>query len=210
MSAHEHEHDHDHDHADDGPSSTAALVEPEPTEEEAREAAEHEARRRIAVAQVRQYGDPVLRMRAHELTEVDDEVRSLADRMLALMHDADGIGLAATQVGILRRFFVCSLDGEDVVVVNPVIAKAGRQTETDEEGCLSLGPVRVPVERPVEVTLEGLDRDGAPLRLELDGLQARVVQHELDHLDGTLIVDRTDGESRREAMRRLRPRLALR
>jgi peptide deformylase len=205
----QHEHPHDHEEHGHG-ASGAALAEPEIAEAEAREEAERAARRQIALAQIRQYGDPALRMRAHEVTEVDDELRSIADRMIALMHDAEGIGLAATQVGILRRFFVCTLDGEDVVVVNPVIAEAGRETETDEEGCLSLGSVRVPVERPVEIALEGLDRDGAALRLELEGLEARIVQHELDHLDGTLIVDRTDTESRREALRRLRPRLALR
>ncbi|MGL6280389.1 MAG: peptide deformylase [Gaiella sp.] len=199
----EHDHDHEHDEEHDLPEEALS-----PEEEAA--ALEHEARRRVALAQVRQYGDPVLRMRAGEVTEVDDEVRSVAERMLAIMHDADGIGLAATQVGILRRMFVCMLDDEDVVVVNPVLVAAGAETETGEEGCLSLGSVRVPVERPLQVTLEGLDREGAALRLELNGLQARVVQHELDHLDGTLIVDRTDSDSRREALRKLRPRLALR
>lgn len=200
----------EHDEQSGSAVADAAVADREITEAEAREEAERAARRQIALAQIRQYGDPALRMRAHELAAVDDELRSIADRMIALMHDAEGIGLAATQVGILRRFFVCSLDGEDVVVVNPAIAGAGRETETEEEGCLSLGSVRVPVERPVEIVLEGLDRDGAPLRLELEGLEARVVQHELDHLDGTLIVDRTDAESRREALRRLRPRLTLR
>jgi len=201
------EHAHDPDDRDD-PEHEDELE--EPTREELEAAAERSARKQIALAQIRQYGDPVLRMRAAEITAVDDEVRELADRMLQVMHDADGIGLAATQVGILRRFFVCTVAGEDRVVVNPVIAKAAKKVETDEEGCLSLGSVRMPVERPVEVTLEGLDRDGNPLSLELEGLDARVVQHELDHLDGMLIVDRTDPESRREALRRLRPRLALR
>jgi peptide deformylase len=189
--------DHDHEHD-------------ELTDEERDAAIERAARKQLARAQVRQYGDPVLRMRAAEVEAVDEEIRELTDRMLELMHDADGIGLAATQVGILRRFFVCSLDGVDTVIVNPVIAKAGKATETDEEGCLSLGEVRVPVERPTEITIEGLDREGQALSLELEGLAARVVQHELDHLDGTLIVDRTDAASRREALGRLRPRLALR
>jgi peptide deformylase len=129
--------------------------------------------------------------------------------MIAIMHDADGIGLAATQVGILRRLFVFHDGDEDRAVVNPVLAGSSREVETDEEGCLSLGPVRVPVERSVEVTVEGRDTSGAPLRLELEGLCARVAQHELDHLDGRLIVDRTDAESRREALARLRPRLVL-
>jgi peptide deformylase len=177
---------------------------------DAEEAAELQARRRLALAQVRQYGDPVLRMRAAEVAEVDGELRELGERMLGVMHDAPGVGLAATQVGILRRFFVCTLGDKDLLVVNPVIAKASRDTETDEEGCLSLGSVRVPVERPVGVTLEFLDAEGTAQSRELEGLDARVVQHELDHLDGTLIIDRTDPESRREALRRLRPRLALR
>ncbi len=188
------EHDVDHDH--DGYEPDAAEV-------------EREVRRRHALAQIRQYGDPALRMRAQEVGEVDDELRRLAARMTELMHDAQGIGLAANQVGIVRRFFVCTLDGEDLTVVNPVISNSGRATEVDDEGCLSLGPVRVPVERSTEVTLEGTSLDGELLRFELEGMDARVVQHELDHLDGTLIVDRTDGESRRDALRTLRPRLVL-
>jgi peptide deformylase len=197
MAEHTHEHDDEHvsgqvvEHDDDAPD------------------AEREARRIVALAQIRQYGDPVLRMRAEPVEQVDDELRRMGERMASLMHDADGIGLAATQVGILRRFFVFRTEEDDVLVVNPTITSSSDETEVDEEGCLSLGPVRVPVERSVAVTLEGLDRDGAPLRLELEGTAARVAQHELDHLDGTLIVQRTDPESRREALKLLRPRLAL-
>jgi peptide deformylase len=190
---HEHEHEHELDHDDD----------------ERQEEAEHRARRQVALAQVRQYGDPVLRMRAHEVEAFDEELRRLSERMIALMHDADGVGLAATQVGILRRLFVFHDDGTDRVVVNPVLTATAGEPEVDEEGCLSLGPVRMPVARPLEITLEGVDADGAPFRLELEGLPARVAQHELDHLDGTLIIDRTDPESRREAMALLRPRLVL-
>jgi peptide deformylase len=208
MSDHEHEHDHDdvhdevhddhdhdeHDHDDDGPSA---------------ERAERLARRQLALSQVRQYGDPVLRMCANEVEAFDEELAQLSERMIAVMHDADGVGLAATQVGILRRLFVFSAEGEDRVVVNPVLTVTGRETEVDEEGCLSLGPVRMPVERALEVTLDGFDLQGGVLHLELEGLPARVVQHELDHLDGKLIIDRTDPESRREAMAQLRPRLVL-
>ena len=158
---------------------------------------------------MRQYGDAVLRMRANEVDAFDEELTRLGERMLGLMHDADGIGLAATQVGILRRIFVFTDEGEDRVIVNPSITRSGGELETSEEGCLSLGPVRVPVERPLEVTLEGKDAAGEPVKLELEGLAARVAQHELDHLDGTLIIDRTDAESRREALARLRPRLVL-
>jgi peptide deformylase len=199
MSEHTHEHEHENEHV------SGQVVEHDVDERDA----EHEARRLVALAQIRQYGDPVLRMRAEPLEEVDEEVRQTGERMLALMRDADGIGLAATQVGILRRFFVFRDDEEERLVVNPEITASSDETEIDEEGCLSLGPVRVPVERSLSVTLEGVDADGAPLRLELEGTSARVAQHELDHLDGTLILQRTDPESRREALKILRPRLAL-
>ena len=188
---HDHEHDDPHDHAHD------------------EQQAERRARRRAALAQVRQYGDPVLRMRAGEVDEFDEELARLAERMIGLMHDADGVGLAATQVGVLRRLFVFNDEGDDRVLVNPVLTKVSNRTEVDDEGCLSLGPVRMPVERPAEVTLDGVDQYGEAVHLELDDLSARVVQHELDHLDGRLIIDRTDPESRREAMAQLRPRLIL-
>jgi peptide deformylase len=195
----EHTHEHENEHV------AGQVVDHEDGERDA----EHEARRLVALAQIRQYGDPVLRMRAEPVERVDDELRRTRDRMFALMHDADGIGLAATQVGILRRFFVFRDEEDDVLVVNPTITSSSDETEIDDEGCLSLGPVRVPVERALAVTLEGLDGDGAPLKLELEGMSARVAQHELDHLDGTLILQRTDLESRREALKLLRPRLAL-
>ena len=111
------------------------------------------------------------------------------------MHDAEGVGLAATQVGILRRFFVCSLEGEDRVLVNPSSRRSAPRPRSDHEGCLSLGPVRVPVERPTKVRVEATDVKGEPVTLELEGCRRRVVQHELDHLDGTLIIERTDAES---------------
>jgi len=208
VSDHQDDHDeHDHDgHEHDGHDHEGH----EHDDELDRENAEKLLRRQIALSQVRQYGDPALRMRAQEVERYDDELKALAERMLALMHEAEGIGLAATQVGIVRRFFVCTLEGEDRAIANPRIAKAGAKTETDDEGCLSLGDVRVPVDRPTEVTLEGFDLDGNPIRFDLEGIQARVVQHELDHLDGTLTIDRTDPESRRDALRRLRPKLALR
>ncbi len=197
MSDHDHhDHDgHDHDHEDDVESG---------------EDRERVIRRQLALAQIRQYGDPALRMRANDVTTFNDELRELAERMTDLMHEADGIGLAANQVGIVRRLFVCTIEGEDRAIANPRIAKASAETDTDDEGCLSLADVRVPVERPVTVTLEGFDVEGKPLQFELEGMPARVVQHELDHLDGTLMVDRTDPDSRRDALRRLRPKLALR
>jgi peptide deformylase len=191
-----HDPDHDHDELDE--SEVLADAELERT-----------VRKRIALTHIRQYGDLVLRMRANEVESFDEELLRVSEQMIALMHDADGIGLAATQVGILRRVFVFAHDGEDRVLVNPIITKAGRVKETDEEGCLSLGPVRVPVERPVEVTIEGMNVDGEPVVYELEGLHARCVQHEVDHLDGKLIIDRTDDASRRDALRQLRPKLVL-
>ena len=197
-----HDHDHDHEHHDE-------EHEHELTEAEARAEAERLVRKDVALAQIRQYGDPVLRMRAAEVESFDDELARVTERMKALMHDADGVGLAATQVGILRRFFVATLDGEDRVLVNPVVTPVGDDTDLDQEGCLSLGPLRLPVERSARVKLEARDEKGEPVSIELEGTDARVVQHELDHLDGTLIIDRTDPDARREALGQLRPRLVL-
>jgi peptide deformylase len=198
---HDHDHNHDHDHDHDELSEEHAA-------EHEREL-ELEARRMLALARIRQYGDAVLRMKAREVETVDDDVRRLAERMTALMHEAQGVGLAATQVGVLRRIFVFSDEGEDRVIVNPVITKRSDATEVEDEGCLSLREVLVPVERSAEVTIEGLDESGEPVKLELTLPSARVVQHELDHLDGVLIVDRTDAESRRAALAKLRPQPVL-
>jgi peptide deformylase len=168
--------------------------------------AQAHARRRVALAQIRQYPDAVLRMRAREVERFDEDLARLAEKMGQLMHDARGVGLAATQVGVLQRLFVCQLADEEelTTVVNPEIVKRSRSTETADEGCLSLQGVLVPVERALEVTLEALDVAGKPLRLELDDLDARVVQHELDHLDGVLMLERTDDESRKVALATLR------
>jgi len=200
--AHDHDHDHDHEHHEHDDLE-------ELTDEEAQAEAERLVRKEIALSQIRQYGDPVLRMRADEVEEFDDELHKVSERMIALMHDAEGVGLAATQVGILRRFFVCTLDGEDRLLVNPVVTPLGDDTESEAEGCLSLGTVRVPVERSAKVKLVAQDADGSPVALELEGHPARVVQHEVDHLDGKLMLDRTDPDARREALGKLRPRLVL-
>jgi peptide deformylase len=131
--------------------------------------------------------------------------------MIALMHDAQGVGLAATQVGVLRRLFVFEPDDEGPrAIVNPVVVDRADETAVDDEGCLSLQGVRVPVERSARVTLEGKDPNGEDVRYELDEYGSRVVQHELDHLDGVLIIDRTDDEHRKEALAALRPRAVLR
>jgi peptide deformylase len=168
--------------------------------------AEREARRRVALAQIRQYPDPVLRMRAHEVDEFDDDLAKLAERMTGLMGEAAGVGLAANQVGVLKRLFVFQPAGEEEAraVVNPEIVERGDETAPEDEGCLSMQGVLVPVERNLRVTLQASDLAGGNVRLELEGMAARVVQHELDHLDGVLIIDRTTPEGRREALGVLR------
>ncbi len=168
--------------------------------------AQAQARRRVALAQIRQYPDAVLRMRAREIEHFDDDLLRLADRMAHLMHDARGVGLAATQVGVLQRLFVFHAAGDDGVtaIVNPEITARTEEIEVADEGCLSLQGVLVPVERAIRVTIEGQDLRGEPLRLELEEMDARVVQHELDHLNGVLMLERTDDESRREALATLR------
>ena len=171
--------------------------------------AQERARRRVALAQIRQYPDAVLRMRANEVEQFDDDLARLADKMAHLMRDAHGVGLAATQVGVLQRLFVFQArDEEDVTaIVNPEITKRSDGVAVADEGCLSLQGVLVPVERALDVTVEGQDLAGAPLRLELDEMDARVVQHEIDHLDGVLMLERTTDEARREALATLRKTL---
>jgi len=168
--------------------------------------AQAEAKRRLALAQIRQYPDPVLRLEAQEVQEFDDDLMQLVERMKRLMQDARGVGLAANQVGVLRRVFVIqeSEDAEPQALVNPVIADRSDETEPDDEGCLSMQGVVVGVERPVRVRIEARTEGGEPLELEFEGLPARVAQHELDHLDGVLILDRTTDEDRREALAVLR------
>ena len=172
--------------------------------------AETQARRQLALTQIRQYGDPVLRMRARDVSSFDEDLQRLVTRMRQLMHDARGVGLAATQTGILQRVFVFQKAEDDIVgVVNPVLAELSKDTETDDEGCLSLQGVTVPVERHLRVTLQGQDPDGNEVRYELEGHAARVAQHELDHLDGVLILDRTTDEARKAALAILRPQPIL-
>ena len=203
MADHEHDHSHDHadhDHGDDEHDHDHPVDEQE---------LEREARRLLALSRIRQYGDTALRMKAREVEVFDEDLERLVERMTALMHEASGVGLAATQVGVLRRLFVFVDDGEDRVLVNPTITRSSKETEIDDEGCLSLRDVLVPVERSKTVTIEGVDVHGEPVKLELETPSSRVVQHELDHLDGVLIIDRTDDESRRAALARLRPQPVL-
>jgi peptide deformylase len=171
---------------------------------------EREARRRLALAQIRQYPDAALKMKARPVDEFDDELRSLVERMKLLMVDANGIGLAATQVGVLRRLFVFQPDEDEVLaVVNPEIVEASEETEVADEGCLSIQGITVPVERSLSVTVVGKDENGSDVRYELEGYAARCAQHETDHLDGVLMIDRTTPDARREALGVLRPRIVL-
>lgn len=168
------------------------------------------ARRREALRRVRKWGDPVLKTRALEVTRFDDALRTQTATMGALMDDALGVGLAATQVGLLQRLFVYRVvQGAPLnVLINPVIEWASKDEEILEEGCLSLPAVHVDVERPVHIRASAQDEWGETITIEASGLEARVIQHELDHLDGVLILDRTARGQRKEAMRALREALA--
>ena len=167
---------------------------------------EERARRSAALSQVLTFGDPVLRSRASDVTEFGPELAAEAERMVAIMRDAMGVGLAATQLGALRRLLVfqAGADARPTAVANPVIEWLSKDLETAEEGCLSLPGIGVDVERSLYARVSGVDVDGKPLLLEASGLEARVLQHEIDHLDGVLILDRTIREQRKGAMRALR------
>jgi peptide deformylase len=183
--------------------------EPEPQNDEDEEPEldpEVVARRAAALAHVRKFGDPVLRTRARPVEHFDDALRAEVERMGELMNDAIGVGLAATQLGVLHRLLVYRVQQESPVnaLVNPEIEWRGDEEEIAEEGCLSLPAVLVDVERPIHVRVRGFDEYGEPVLVEASGLEARVIQHELDHLDGVLILDRTTRDQRREAMRALR------
>jgi peptide deformylase len=164
------------------------------------------ARRSAALAHVRKFGDPVLRTRARPVEQIDDALRSEIARMGELMNDALGVGLAATQVGVLHRLLVYRVlpDAPLAALINPEIEWQGSEKEVGEEGCLSLPSVLVDVERPVHVRVRAVNEHGDPMTIEASGLEARVIQHEIDHLDGVLILDRTTRDQRKEAMRALR------
>jgi peptide deformylase len=163
-------------------------------------------RRRLALGEVRQFGDPVLKSRASEVTDFGPDLEREAERMIGLMQGALGIGLAATQLGTMRRLLVFQAgpDAEPQAIVNPEVEWTSQDLVTAEEGCLSLANVLVDVERPLHARVGAVDLGGSPILLEASGLEARVLQHEIDHLDGILILDRTERKQRRAALRALR------
>jgi peptide deformylase len=171
---------------------------------------EARARREAALRHVRVYGDPVLKTRARPVEVFDETLVDEVQRMGRLMDDAIGIGLAATQLGVMHRVLVYRVEPDAPlgVLVNPEIEWKGDELEVMEEGCLSLPGVGVEVERPVHVRVRASDERGAPLTIEASGLEARVIQHEIDHLDGVLILDRTSRDQRKHAMRAMREAMA--
>ena len=166
------------------------------------------ARREAALARVRKFGDPVLRERARPVDAVDAVIRDQIAEMRRLVEDAGEAGLAATQLGVLNRVVVFRSEPEGPVraLVNPVVEWASEETEVAEEGCLSIPGVWIEVERPARVRMRGLGEDGEPVLIEAEMPEARVLQHELDHLDGVLTLDRASKPQRREALRQLRRR----
>jgi peptide deformylase len=171
---------------------------------------EARAKREAALRHIRVYGDPVLRTRARPVEVFDAALADEVQRMGRLMDDAIGIGLAATQLGVMHRVLVYRVEPDAPlgVLVNPEIEWKGDELEVMEEGCLSLPGVGVEVERPVHVRVRASDERGAPLTIEASGLEARVIQHEIDHLDGVLILDRTPRDQRKQAMRAMREAMA--
>jgi peptide deformylase len=174
--------------------------------EEPRLDPEVEARRAAAMSLIRRLGDPILKSRATPVDRFDEALGGHVRRMAGLMSDALGVGLAAPQLGISQRLLVYRIgaDAPVIALANPEIEWRSEEAETLEEGCLSIPGVTVDVERPVHVRVRALDDHGEGRLVEASGLAARVIQHELDHLDGVLILDRTTKEQRREAMRALR------
>jgi peptide deformylase len=163
-------------------------------------------RRSAALSQVVKFGDPVLRSAASPVTDFDDSLAAEGERMIHLMRDAIGVGLAATQLGALRRMLVFQVgsEAEPTVLVNPQIEWRSDELATAEEGCLSLPGVIVDVERPLHVRARAVDVHGDPISIEASGLEARVIQHEVDHLDGVLMIDRTERDQRKGALKALR------
>jgi peptide deformylase len=155
----------------------------------------------MAVLRIRTFGDPVLRQKARPVEAVTEVHRRLSEDMLETMRVAPGVGLAGPQVGVLDRIFTWEVEDEFGTIINPAITDRSRRTFTDEEGCLSLPGLVYPVERHLKVHVEGLDEKGAPVAIDAEEHLARVFQHEIDHLDGILFIDRLPDDLRREARR---------
>lgn len=162
----------------------------------------------MTVRAVRLFGDPVLTTRAEEVTEFDDKLKTLIADMMDTMDDEGGVGLAANQVGVLRRVFVfdCSNveGGSRGHIVNPVWEAVGEETQTGAEGCLSIPGIQKDTTRYQTVTVSGVDSDGRPISIQASGLMARCIQHETDHLDGVLFLKRLEPVLRKEAMAEIR------
>jgi peptide deformylase len=158
----------------------------------------------MAILRIRQFGDPVLRTPATEVEKISDVHHTLVQDMLDTMREAPGVGLAGNQVGVLERLFVWEVEEEHGVVINPRITKRSRKTEEDHEGCLSLPGIAYPVVRALKVRVEGLDLDGSRIKMDTEGMLARVCQHEIDHLDGILFFDRLPEQLKKEALSTLR------
>jgi peptide deformylase len=163
-------------------------------------------RREDALAHVVKFGDPVLKSRASEIRDFGEGLEREAEQMIAVMQDALGVGLAATQLGVMHRLLVFQAghDATPTALANPEIEWLSKETVLAEEGCLSLPRVVVDVDRPLHARVRGLDTGGEPVLIEASGLEARVLQHEIDHLDGVLILDRTARDQRKGALRALR------
>ncbi len=189
----------------EAPDELEEFAQPD-EDEEAELDPEVAARRAAALAHVRKFGDPILRTRARPIQRFDDSLRDEVRRMGELMIDALGVGLAANQVGVLNRVLVYRVppQAKAAALINPQIEWVGEEEEILEEGCLSLPAVHVDVQRPVHVRVRALDEHGQPLTIEASGLEARVLQHEIDHLDGILVLDRISRQQRKDAMRALR------
>ena len=167
---------------------------------------ELEARRVAAMSFIRRLGDPVLKSSATPVDRFDDSLRQQVSRMAGIMNDALGVGLAAPQLGISQRLIVYRVgpDAPLIALANPEIEWASEDREGSDEGCLSIPGVMVDVERPVHVRVRAQDEEGQPRSVEASGLEARVIQHEMDHLDGVLILERTSRDERKRALRELR------
>ena len=157
----------------------------------------------MATFDVRTFGDPVLRQRAREVEEIDGDLARLSERMVETMYEALGVGLAAPQVGVLKRLYTYDVGDGPAVLVNPEIVDSSGEW-TYDEGCLSVPGVHVEIVRPKVVTVQGVDLDGKEVVIEGDELMGRLIQHEIDHLDGVLLLDRLDPDRRKEVLREMR------